>query len=76
MPMAYVLLNTEIGSEREVLSKLRKTIGVEEAFGLMGVYDVIARVRTNSIEELNRLINKKLSLNKVHTKLTVMITET
>lgn len=74
--MAYVLLNTEIGSEREVLSKLRKTIGVEEAFGLMGVYDVIARVRTNSIEELNRLINKKLSLNKVHTKLTVMITET
>jgi DNA-binding Lrp family transcriptional regulator len=76
LPMAYVLLNTEIGSEREVLSKLRKTIGVEEAFGLMGVYDVIARVRTNSIEELNRLINKKLSLNKVHTKLTVMITET
>jgi DNA-binding Lrp family transcriptional regulator len=76
LPRAYILINTEIGSEREVLSKLRKTAGVEEAFGLMGVYDIIARVRTNSTDELNRLINRKFSMNKVHSKLTVVVTET
>ena len=36
MPMAYVLLNTEIGAENQVLAALKKIEGVEEAHNLLG----------------------------------------
>jgi hypothetical protein len=42
IPMAYILINTEIGSESDVLEKLKKVEGVEEAHNLWGVYDIIA----------------------------------
>ena len=73
MPTAFVLLNTEIGSEREVLSTLRKMEGVQEAFNLMGVYDIIARVRADTVEGLNKIISEKLQISKVHSKTTVVI---
>ena len=73
--MAYVLLNTEIGAEREVLKNLRKIEGVQEAFNLMGIYDIIARVKADTMDSLNQLINQKLQINRVHSKLTVIVTE-
>lgn len=75
MPTAYVLLNTEIGAEREVLTTIRKTEGVQEAFNLMGIYDIIARVKADTIEGLNKIISEKLLVNKVHSKLTVVVTD-
>ena len=37
MPTAYVLINTEIGFEFNVLEALKKVEGVEEAHNLWGV---------------------------------------
>ena len=76
MPSAYVLLNTEIGSERDVLQAVKGVEGVQEAFTLWGVYDIIARVKADSSEKLTNIVNNKLQLNKVHSKLTVVVTET
>ncbi len=76
MPSAYVLLNTEIGAEREILKMLRKTEGVQEAFGLAGIYDIIARVKADTMDGLLRIINEKVQIHKVHSKLTVIVTET
>ena len=75
MPLAYVLLNTEIGAEREVLTTIRKTEGVQEAFNLMGIYDIIARVKADSMDGLKKIINEKLQVNKVNSKLTIVITD-
>jgi DNA-binding Lrp family transcriptional regulator len=75
VPMAFVLLNTEIGAEREVLTNIRKAEGVLEAFNLMGVYDIIARINADSIEGLNRIISEKLQIHKVHSKTTIVITD-
>ena len=76
MPSAYVLLNTEIGSERDVLQAVKGVEGVQEAFTLWGVYDIIARVKADSSEKLTHIVNNKLQLKKVHSKLTVVVTET
>jgi hypothetical protein len=38
MPTAYVLINTEIGSEFDVLKKLKKIEGVEEASIIYGEF--------------------------------------
>jgi DNA-binding Lrp family transcriptional regulator len=73
--MAYILINTKIGAEREVLDALRETEGVQEAFGLLGVYDIIARVRADTTDRLTQIISDQLLSSKVHSKLTVVIAE-
>ncbi len=75
MPVAYVLLNTEIGAEREVLTELRNVEGVEEAFNLVGIYDIIARVKADNINLLNQIVSQGLQMSKVHSKMTIILTE-
>lgn len=76
MPLAYVLLNTEIGAEVDVLKTLRKIEGVQEAFNLVGIYDIIARIKADSMDKLRHIVGEKLRNSKVHSKLTVIVTET
>jgi len=76
LPLAYVLLNTEIGAEADVLKTLRKIEGVQEAFNLVGIYDIIARIKADSMDKLRHIVSEKLRISKVHSKLTVIVTET
>ena len=76
MPTAYVLVNTEIGSEKQVLRALKKVEGVEEAHNLWGVYDLIVNVKADSIGELKQIITQKIEkIGKINSKLTMVITE-
>ncbi len=76
MPTAYLLLNTEIGAENQVLKALKKVEGVEEAHNLWGVYDIIASINAESMEKLQQIITKRISqIGKINSKLTMIITE-
>ena len=52
MPTAFVLINTEIGSETDVLKELKKVEGVDEASAVYGVYDIVARVKADTMDRL------------------------
>ena len=71
-----MLLNTEIGAEAYVLKAVKQVEGVKEAFNLWGIYDIILRIKVDSTEKLMQLINEKLQINRVHSRLTVVVTET
>jgi DNA-binding Lrp family transcriptional regulator len=60
MPAAFVLLNTEVGTETDVLKELRKTESVEEALPVYGAYDIVLRVKSNSMKELKQNIAWKI----------------
>ena len=76
MPTAYVLINTEIGAEADVLKALKKVEGVEEAFNLWGVYDIIASIKADTVDKLVYIITRKIEkIGKVHSKLTMIVTE-
>jgi len=73
MPMAFVLINTEMGSETEVLEALKKMGNVKEAYLVYGVYDIVARVEGESMDQLKEIITWKMRrLNKVRSTLTMM----
>ena len=77
MPAAYVLLNTEIGAENQVLKVLKKIEGVEEAHTLWGVYDIIANIKADNMEKLKYIITKRIEkIGKINSKLTMIIAET
>ncbi len=76
MPTAYILLNTEIGAENQVLKALKKIEGVEEAHNLWGVYDIIANVKADKIEKLKYIVTKRIEkIDKINSKLTMIISE-
>jgi DNA-binding Lrp family transcriptional regulator len=76
MPTAFVLINTEIGSEADVLKDLKKVEGVEEAYAVYGVYDIIARVKANTMDRLKEMVTWRVRrLDKVRSTLTMIVVE-
>ena len=59
MPKAFVLINVESGSEEEVVDELRKIEGVQEAYFSYGVYDIITKIKADSMEKLKDMVTKK-----------------
>jgi len=77
MPMAFVLINAEIGSEEEVLRELKKVEGVVEAYVVYGVYDVVAKIRADTMDKLKDVVTWHVRrLNKVRSTLTMIVVET
>ncbi|RLI10865.1 Lrp/AsnC family transcriptional regulator [Candidatus Bathyarchaeota archaeon] len=76
MPTAFVLINTEIGSEADVLKDLKKVEGVAEAFAVYGVYDIIARVQAETMDKLKEIVTWRIRrLDKVRSTLTMIVVE-
>lgn len=76
MPKAYVLVNVESGFEDDVVHSLRTTSGVEEAYYSYGVYDIIIRVRAETMEQLKEMVTKRVrAVAKVRSTLTLIIME-
>ena len=76
LPMAFVLLNTEIGSEDAVLEALMNIPGVQEAYLVYGVYDLIAKISSEEMDTLKNVIMSKIrQLDKVRSTLTMIVIE-
>ena len=56
IPIAIVLITTELGAENDVINDLKKIDGVIEAFAVYGVYDVIAKLKAKSMVNLREII--------------------
>jgi DNA-binding Lrp family transcriptional regulator len=57
MPSAYVLINTEVGSGKEILNKIRKMENIVEAYTVYGNYDIIAKVEAESMIKLKETVS-------------------
>jgi DNA-binding Lrp family transcriptional regulator len=76
MPLAIVLINSEVGSEGELLRELRKLNNVSEAHAVYGVYDILAKVEAKTMQELREVITSKVrKLKNVRSSLTMMVVE-
>lgn len=71
---AFILINTEIGEELEVLEKLEDIQGVIEAYTVYGVYDIIAQLEAESMETIKELVHNKIrELDRIRSTLTMVI---
>ncbi len=60
MKKAYVLINCNLGSEKEILETLRSINSVKEAHGTFGAYDIIAEVIADTTDKLREEITWKI----------------
>jgi DNA-binding Lrp family transcriptional regulator len=76
MPKALVLIDTDPYSAEDVFQKLRACENVKECFMVTGVYDVVARVEGETLDQLVDVINRRIeSLFQVKETLSMIIVE-
>ena len=74
MATAYILISVEIGAEGEVLKSLKPVSEIKEAHLVYGVYDIIARVETETMQELKDAVSWKIRRSdKVRSTLTMIV---
>lgn len=81
MPVSYVLINSEYGSDELIIKELKSTIGSEpgikyEIQGVYGIYDIILKLSSDDAASLRSIItNKVRKIQKVQSTLTMMVIE-
>ena len=76
MPRAFVLLNVETGAEDKVLKQVETLGVVEEAYVSYGVYDLILKIKADTMEALKEAVTHKIRTTKnVLSTLTLIMTE-
>jgi DNA-binding Lrp family transcriptional regulator len=74
MPSAVVLINCEIGREQEVIDSVCALGGVEKAYLVYGVYDVVAILTAATMDGLEATLMRSVrSLPGVRNTMTLMI---
>jgi DNA-binding Lrp family transcriptional regulator len=72
MALAFVMVNTVPDKSELVLERIGEIEGVEEAYRVYGVYDVIAVVKAETTEELKGIILHIRTVKHVLSTLTLM----
>ncbi|MGC2598656.1 MAG: Lrp/AsnC ligand binding domain-containing protein [Nitrososphaeraceae archaeon] len=76
MPTAYVLINCDLGSEEEILRELKKIPEIIEVSGVYGVYDIILKIRSDTMDKLRETITWHVRrIDKVRSTLTMIVIE-
>lgn len=81
MPTTYILINSDLGSDIEIIQKIKQILGSEKGIkyeiqGVYGVYDIIIKITADSMDLLRNIITNKIrKIDKVYSTLTMMVIE-
>ena len=73
MTKAFVLVNTNLGSEAELQSELKKIEGIVGVHPVYGVYDLVVEIEAESDEKLKDIIFSRIRTLK-HVRSTLTLT--
>jgi DNA-binding Lrp family transcriptional regulator len=60
MEMAYLLVQCDMGSEIDIIQELMKIPEVKEVRGTYGVYDIFAKLESDSRERLDEILTNNI----------------
>ncbi len=81
VPTTYILLNSDLGSDVEIIQKIKDMLDKEgavqyEVTGVYGVYDIIVKITADNMDLLRSVITNKIrKIDKVYSTLTMMVIE-
>ncbi|MBI3842584.1 MAG: Lrp/AsnC ligand binding domain-containing protein [Thaumarchaeota archaeon] len=82
MPTTYILLNSDLGSDMEIIKKIKEILNAEgklvryEVQGVYGVYDIVVKITADNMDHLRNIITNKIrKIDKVYSTLTMMVIE-
>ena len=60
MEIAYLLIQCDMGSEVDIIGRLEKIPEVKEVRGTYGVYDIFAKLESDSREKLDKILTENI----------------
>ena len=81
MPTAYVLINSDLGTDESIISKIKEILKNEKDVefttqGVYGIYDIVLKISSDDTDILRNIITYKIrKINKVQSTLTMMVVE-
>lgn len=73
MAKAFILINCELGSEKQIISDLKVSDCVKDVYGVFGAYDIVINVESETFEKLRQLIIWKIrKIDNVRSTMTLM----
>jgi len=81
MTTAYVLLNSDLGTDESIISKIKEILKDEKDIefttqGVYGIYDIILKLSSDNTDILRNIITYKIrKINNVQSTLTMMVVE-
>ena len=81
MPTSYILINSDLGTDESIISKLKEILADEknvqyEIQGVYGVYDIVLKLTSDDIDTLRSTITNKIrKITSVQSTLTMMVIE-
>tara|TARA_B100001167_G_scaffold152946_1_gene100361 strand:+ start:713 stop:976 length:264 start_codon:yes stop_codon:yes gene_type:complete len=81
MPTAYVLINSDLGTDEGTIVKIKEILQNENDVefttrGVYGVYDIILKISSGSTDILRNIITNKIrKIKNIQSTLTMMVIE-
>ncbi len=72
----FVLINADLGAEEDLVKQLKDIPNVEEVYVVYGVYDIVAKVKSDTMDKVKETITWKVRrLDRVRSTLTMIVVE-
>ena len=81
MPIAYVLINSDLGTDVSIITKIKEVLTGRndvqyEIQGVYGVYDIIVKVSSTRSDVLKSIITNKIrKISNIQSTLTMTVIE-
>ena len=76
MAKAYIMMNCTLGEEKEVIQSLQKIVGIKEAHGTLGLYDIVAQIECTTDEKIQEIVTQQIrKIPKIHSSMTLTSSE-
>ncbi|MEO2220804.1 MAG: Lrp/AsnC ligand binding domain-containing protein, partial [Nitrosopumilus sp.] len=72
MAKAYVMMNCDLGEEKNIVASLEKIDGIKEAHGTLGLYDIVAQIESTTEEKIQEIVTKQIrNMPKIRSSMTL-----
>jgi DNA-binding Lrp family transcriptional regulator len=78
MPTAFVMVNCdlEIESEQKAINKLKNVQGVIDVNEVTGVYDIVVKITSDTLESLKGIITRDIrTIDVIRSTMTLIVIE-
>ena len=76
MSKAYVMMNCNLGEEKSIIESLKKIVGIKEAHGTLGLYDIVAQIECTTDKKIQEIVTQQIrKISKIKTSMTLTSSE-
>ena len=76
MSKAYVMMNCKLGEEKTIIKSLEKIVGVKEAHGTLGLYDIVAQIECTTDKKIQEVVTQQIrKISKIQSSMTLTSSE-